>query len=302
MKNMEKTMNESKLSYYDTRPWNGNGNHFLIRGFALHEKMPPVMIRHGEKRAYPWPWLFMSFTDSAFLRLETGERVPCGNTLMVWRPGQAHCYGNESAPWTHSWMIVDCPGLEELLHSRPIPLGRPEPIDASPIFEKYLPLLYGELTAGQKDEFYLKTVFQLFLYDLHRLAGNASARVPPRIREMEEYLARNLHRDLTVDTAAAHFGISAPHFSALFREFHHEGPMHYLNTLRMNRAVRLLTLSPYRCKEIAEMTGFRDPLYFSRKFHQFWGISPREYRNRNGEFLNTPPDETRTRLPDDRKK
>ena len=49
----------------------------------------------------------------------------------------------------------------------------------------------------------------------------------------------------------------------------------------MEQAAKLLRLYPYSCKEIAVFSGFHDPLYFSRRFHQFWGMSPREYRKQN---------------------
>ena len=100
---------------------------------------------------------------------------------------------------------------------------------------------------------------------------------------MELYLQKNLQKNLTVEGVAAHFGLSAPHFAALFREYYHKSPMSYLNSLRMNRAARLLSLYPYTCKEIALQTGFRDSLYFSRRFHHYWGVSPRDYRKKEEE-------------------
>ena len=34
-------------------------------------------------------------------------------------------------------------------------------------------------------------------------------------------------------------------------------------------------------KEIAEMLGFDDPLYFSKKFRTYYGVSPSEYLESN---------------------
>ncbi|WP_442961027.1 AraC family transcriptional regulator [Pseudogracilibacillus sp. SO30301A] len=41
----------------------------------------------------------------------------------------------------------------------------------------------------------------------------------------------------------------------------------------------------YKIKEVAEMVGFTDPLYFSRRFKEHIGISPKTYLNK---FMNNP--------------
>ncbi len=275
-------MSESLLSYYNSRcPWGMPGREFLIRGFALRETMPPVIVHNGEKAAYPWPWLFIFFEDPVILNPGTPEAAECERSLMIWPAGAAHHYGNEVRKWTHSWMIVDFPEMEQFLKNRPLPVGAPFRTDAGRLFAKYLPMFHGELTVETPDSFFLKNLLQLFLYDLHRACRSDAAPVPQRVREMEQYLAEHLAEVLTVPALAAEFGLSAPHVTALFREFCRTSPMARLNALRMNRAARLLSLYPYSCKEIAELTGFRDALYFSRRFRQFWGMSPRDYRNRS---------------------
>lgn len=54
--------------------------------------------------------------------------------------------------------------------------------------------------------------------------------------------------------------------------------MQYLNRKRMNLAAQQLLYHAGSCKQIAEMTGFADQFHFSRRFRQFWGVSPREFR------------------------
>ena len=52
------------ISYFDNlTPWKNAGDRFLIRGFALNEEMQPAIVRHGEKKEYPWPWLIIFSTD-----------------------------------------------------------------------------------------------------------------------------------------------------------------------------------------------------------------------------------------------
>ncbi len=283
-KNMEKTMPTTQLSSYDSiTPWQAPGKEFHIRGFALREEMPPVMIHHGEKRAYPWPWLLVFFNDPVRINPGTPEEIVCEESLMIWPPGARHHYGNETRNWTHSWMIVDFPEMEQLLKSHPLPVGSPLRTDADRLFARYLPLFHEEGALAEPDLFFQKNLLQLFLYELHRQCKHNYQPIPHRIQEMERYLRTHIREELTLEGVAAHFGLSTPHFAALFREQYRVSPMQYLNTLRMNKAARLLRLYPYSCKEVAERTGFGDPLYFSRRFRQFWGVSPRDYRNREGD-------------------
>lgn len=56
------------------------------------------------------------------------------------------------------------------------------------------------------------------------------------------------------------------------------GPKQYLLQYRVNRAKGLLQRTSLSVKEIAHVTGFNDPLYFSRAFHKIAKISPRKFR------------------------
>ena len=151
-------------------------------------------------------------------------------------------------------------------------------VDAGTIFIRYLGMFQEELKKDSGDFFFQQNLLQLFLYDLYRQSKRNFVPIPQRLWEMEQYLSSHLREDLTMEELASRFGITTPHFRALFRKHFNAAPMHYLHVLRLNKAARLLQFYPYSCKEVAEMTGFRDPLYFSRCFRRFWGVAPSDYR------------------------
>lgn len=268
------------ISYYDnSTPWSQEvGKEFLIRGFAYRETISPMMIHNGDKPGYPWPWLLMFFHDPVTIVLNGSTEKVKENSLMIWPAGIAHHYGNDTRKWTHSWLIVDFQEMRQFQKNYSLPVGKPFNTDAGDIFCKYLGMFHEELKREIKDVFFQQNLLQLFLYDLYRQCKHNFIPVPHRLQEMERYLSSHLHEDLTVETIATRFGISAPHFRTLFRKHFKVSPIHYLNTLRLNKAAQLLRFYPYSCKEVAELTGFRDPLYFSRCFSRFWGVSPREYK------------------------
>ncbi|MFC3803346.1 helix-turn-helix domain-containing protein [Cohnella sp. GCM10012308] len=101
----------------------------------------------------------------------------------------------------------------------------------------------------------------------------ASARVEAVIAAMQEsYAEPTAVRDLA---SAADL---PPHrFTAIFRQLTGSRPLDYLNELRIERAKDRLICSAEPLREIARLTGFKDEYYFSRRFRQQTGLTPRQY-------------------------
>ena len=55
-------------------------------------------------------------------------------------------------------------------------------------------------------------------------------------------------------------------------------PAQYILSLRMVNAQSLLERTTYNIKEISEIVGYENPLYFSRVFKKEIGTSPAQYR------------------------
>lgn len=66
-------------------------------------------------------------------------------------------------------------------------------------------------------------------------------------------------------------------------------PIHYLKSLRMERAKELLEKSFLSVKEIAHRVGLNDESHFVRDFKLIYGLTPMSYRN---SFLDVSTDET----------
>ena len=73
-------------------------------------------------------------------------------------------------------------------------------------------------------------------------------------------------------------GISKYHFIHLFSACKGCSPSKYKSDLLMQKARELVSISEIPMGEIAEMLGFEDALYFSKKFKAYYGVSPSQYR------------------------
>lgn len=77
-----------------------------------------------------------------------------------------------------------------------------------------------------------------------------------------------------------HFFLSYSHTAAEFKRYKGMSMGQYHNLARMKKACYLLRSTIMSVSEIAEALGFADMLYFSRKFHEFSGMSPTDYRKK----------------------
>ncbi len=99
--------------------------------------------------------------------------------------------------------------------------------------------------------------------------------------QIKEYIDANYMRAINNHTLSEQYGYVPAHLRELFRKQYQVSPMDYLQELRLKKSEELLvkhqTLS---LKEIAELVGFKDPLYFSKVFRKSYGMSPSEYRKK----------------------
>lgn len=72
--------------------------------------------------------------------------------------------------------------------------------------------------------------------------------------------------------------ISPNHFRFLFKQKTGRTPLQYLEDLRMNHAASLLANCNTPINEVALLSGYSDPYYFSRVFKKRFGKSPAHYR------------------------
>lgn len=81
---------------------------------------------------------------------------------------------------------------------------------------------------------------------------------------------------LSVSGLAAELGITANHLAKLFRAELGRSPSGYLQQQRLALAEQLLRSGAHTVREVAFLSGFEDPNYFSRLFRQRFGRTPSE--------------------------
>lgn len=83
--------------------------------------------------------------------------------------------------------------------------------------------------------------------------------------------------DISLGRVSGIFAYSQKYFSHIFKDNIGKGFCEYINDKRMNYALSLIESGISEVSKISEMCGFSDPLYFSKVFKKFTGLSPKEY-------------------------
>lgn len=105
------------------------------------------------------------------------------------------------------------------------------------------------------------------------------------IREVRRFIDDNYMYDLNLTALAERFNYNASYFSELFKAKVGKTFIQYLTDVRMKHAVRLLEETTLGLWDIAELSGFSNPGYFSSKFKRIYGVTPSEYRQRHPKKL-----------------
>ncbi len=93
-----------------------------------------------------------------------------------------------------------------------------------------------------------------------------------------ESLAKRYREPFSASELEQEFFLSYKYMAAVFKRETGTTMQKFHGALRMNEAARLLRSTLLPVGEIAGQVGYGDMLYFSRCFHQFFGVSPTEYR------------------------
>jgi AraC-like DNA-binding protein/ligand-binding sensor protein len=122
--------------------------------------------------------------------------------------------------------------------------------------------------------------------NLYLIAGHMAARIfsfkgirhASVLRRAERYIWENYTRKISLKEAAKAAGLSSPYFSSIFKKEMGENFSAYLNRLRVERAMVMLTGTAKPLNEIAKLCGFEDQSWFSKTFKRMTGASPGKYR------------------------
>ncbi len=109
------------------------------------------------------------------------------------------------------------------------------------------------------------------------MGGGLAPSVIQMAERAEKYIAKNYREALSVEAISSALGISVSYLHRIFKQVKGIGVTEYITYCRMEMAKTMLSSGNTRAYEIAAAVGYSDPLYFSRVFKKYFGVSFSEY-------------------------
>ncbi len=97
---------------------------------------------------------------------------------------------------------------------------------------------------------------------------------PLKLRRATQHVQDNLGADIPLADLAAAVGLSASHFSRLFKQSTGLTPYQFILQARLEWAKRLLSQERRTIGEVAALTGFADQAHLTRTFRRRYGLTP----------------------------
>ena len=102
------------------------------------------------------------------------------------------------------------------------------------------------------------------------------------LAQLKRFCTDNMVHGVSVTDLANAAGISRQHLRLRLLETCAMGPKEFIDSLRIDEACRHLSSTKRRIDEIANRCGYPSASVFSRRFKKYTGLSPRQWRQRQG--------------------
>ena len=99
-----------------------------------------------------------------------------------------------------------------------------------------------------------------------------------RLRPVIEYITEHYSEKIYIETLADMVALSPDYFTKMFKDSIGKTPIDYINGVRVNHSLRLLSMTDTPINEIADQLGFSGPNYFHKIFKAYMDTSPLAYR------------------------
>ncbi len=99
-----------------------------------------------------------------------------------------------------------------------------------------------------------------------------------KVTEIMDFIQHHYHEPLTLSVLAKTFALSPFHLSRMFKKITKQKISTYLNQVRVEKALSLITTTDKRIHDIAWETGFNDYETLSRNFKKQYKVAPEDLR------------------------
>ena len=204
--------------------------------------------------------------------------------MLFYRPNEPQYYVFENKSKCNSfWIHFSGTGVPDMIAKAGLSNGNVFHLgDISAIETTHIKLIVETQAKQRGYEQFVLSYMQLILALVYRaLPVNEQSNeviTDERMAKVLNVIERLYYQNFDIDYYAGICGIGRDRFMHLFKDTVGVPPNRYIIGVRIKNAKRMLSSTGMPVGEIAERCGFTDPLYFSRTFRKYTGVSPSDYR------------------------
>lgn len=164
----------------------------------------------------------------------------------------------------------------------------PDRKESHAILESMRKMYYMDASYPAYDLFLLEHILGIWrnLFALFPASQQGGADAGERLRDqrmkaMLSYIWEHYTQPITIQDIAASANISKSECFRCFSELSKTTPIEYINQFRLLQAAQALTSTNKSISDICYMTGFNNTSYFTKKFREQYGMTPKAYRAQN---------------------
>lgn len=241
-----------------------NKGQWLMPTPHLHKAVELIYIKSGNSTAY----------------CDNKKYPLTGGSFFCVFPNQVHFYEDmpSDAEHLHYAVIVEpeqVPAFTDVFYNK-VP-ETPVCIPDDPILENLIIMLQSETHINIKSRFTEGMLTAIFsrLFTHYRLIKTTTPN--DRTSKILLYCNEHFREDISSDQVAAATYLSRGHISVIFNKTFGISFTDYINSLRIDEALRLVKSEKISITAAAARSGFATARTFNRAFFKKYGITPREY-------------------------
>lgn len=190
--------------------------------------------------------------------------------IFVIHPGEVTTYtASEENPWHYCWLEFRLDGTPECLLE---PVIRQPPVRH--VFENLVDAADSDTTSCR-----IYALAYELLYLLSQTSGHSVQMQSNYAEYAKAHLENAYMMSVSIEDIAKALHIDRRHLTKVFRQTYGVSPQTFLMELRLRKAREFLEKG-YHVTDSAAMAGFSDLSNFSRKYKQFYGITPVRQRSK----------------------
>lgn len=242
----------------------------------------PVMptLRAEGRRDYQL--LYISAGKAFFCLEDEQQEIPAGH-MVLYRPGESQQYYYYAADspevyWIHFSGYEASSILDKIGFADTHVLFCGTSFHYSELFRQII--LELQLKRPCFEELLSFSLYHIFT-EIHRSQLESTVDKYRNLEYMEtavHYFNEFYMQDISIQEYAVSQHMSISWFIRCFKQYMGMTPMQYITAIRINKAKELLKNTDYSIQEISSLSGYDNPLYFSRIFRKQTGRSPSDYR------------------------